>query len=160
MWQKLSDVLEVLAVSIISGKLQSVSTRLHRATSQKTAIFIIVGVRIWNLTIHSIQNLGLQCHCHTAEYSQTFKVLQFLEHSFHALCMTKRTSTGKQCYHLLWQIAFCVSSFPTGNFLVLKIYKQDVCVSFIFSSDFGVHSYKIPSQRTFVLHFPINIKAN
>jgi hypothetical protein len=41
-WQKFTDVSEVLAPSII----RAMSTRLHGATTQKTAIFMLAAVRI------------------------------------------------------------------------------------------------------------------
>jgi large-conductance mechanosensitive channel len=60
-WYNFTDVLEVLAASIIRGLINlmmeavsisetSVSTRLHGATTQKTGIFILAAVRTLNLT--------------------------------------------------------------------------------------------------------------
>jgi hypothetical protein len=40
-WEKLTDVTEVLTASII----RVISTRLHGALSQKTVIFILAAVR-------------------------------------------------------------------------------------------------------------------
>jgi hypothetical protein len=55
-WQKFTDVSEVLTASIIranrpdDGDSKQNSTRLHGATTQKTTTFILTAVRTWNFT--------------------------------------------------------------------------------------------------------------
>jgi hypothetical protein len=49
--KKLTDFLEVLTASIIREmRCASVSTRLHDATSQKTALVMLTSLRTWNFT--------------------------------------------------------------------------------------------------------------
>jgi hypothetical protein len=60
-WQVLSNISEELTATIVG----TVSTRLHDATSQKTAIFILIIMRIQNLnfsytSIFSLEELSYQ----------------------------------------------------------------------------------------------------
>jgi hypothetical protein len=100
-WWKFTDVPEVLAASIIRIhwwwrqqtrlKCWQNSTRLHGATTQKTAIFIHTAVRTWNLTKNDsvLYVWSDRCECTNRTYfsvistlgSRTHNLVQGIQHS-------------------------------------------------------------------------------